>query len=348
MKADEPVHPLVSVIIPCFNEEKFIGHLLENIISQDYPRERLEVFIIDGMSSDRTNTIIREYSRKYPFIQILQNEKRYVPFALNQGIRKAGGEVIIRMDAHSQYPPDYFSRLVKYLYELNADNVGGSWITMPGNDTLKSVAIAAALSSPFGVGNAHYRLNIKSIRKVDTVPFGCYRREVFNRIGMFDEELLRNQDYAFNTRLIKSGGKIFLVPDIKIHYYARTSVKSIWSMFFQYGLFNPLLNRKSGIPLSIRKFIPPAFVLFFLFTAIGGIFFKPVLLAGIAGLSIYLITNLIFSVRIVLKHSKPGLLFYLPWLFFVFHTSYGTGHLVGFLRFGVLRQKKSGVRETRM
>ena len=339
--------PLVSIIIPCYNEVRFITKLLQNVADQDYPGERTEVFVIDGMSNDGTREEIKDFVKSYPNIHLLDNEKRYVSFALNKGISTSTGEVIIRMDAHAEYPPDYISRLVESLYQLKADNVGGSWITLPGTSTVKSLAIASALSSPFGIGNAHYRLNIKTIRQVDTVPFGCYRREVFDRIGLFDEDLLRNQDDGFNAKLTKNGGKIFLIPDIKIRYYARTSVKSILKMFYQYGLFKPLGNKKAGRPATLRQFVPPLFVLFLIFSAIGTLFTNLALLFGLSGLAFYLLIDLIFTLTISVKKSKPRLIFFLPWLFFTIHISYGLGYLTGIFRFIILGQKKSTIRHTR-
>jgi len=339
--------PVVSIIVPCYNEVRFIRKLLQNIVDQDYPGEKIEVFVVDGMSSDGTREEIESFIDHYPYIHLLDNEKRYVPFALNQGISNAKGEVIMRMDAHAEYPYNYISGLVQSLFQLNADNVGGIWITLPGSATTKSLAIAQAISSPFGVGNAHYRLNVKTIREVDTVPFGCYRREVFDRIGLFDEELLRNQDDGFNAKLTKNGGKIFLIPDINIRYYARTSVKSIWKMFYQYGLFKPLGNKKAGRPATLRQFVPPIFVLFLILCAIGSLFLKTALVIGVFGLLFYLLVDLIFTVRISIKNSHPGLMGYLPWIFFLIHVSYGIGYLNGMVKFIILRKKKSSVGHTR-
>ena len=341
------MEPRISIIVPCYNEVRFIKQLLQNIVEQDYPRGKTEVYIVDGISSDGTREIISDFIKSYAFIHLLDNEKRYVPFALNKGISVSTGEVIIRMDAHSEYPIDYVSRLVQSLYQLNADNVGGSWITLPGNSTVKSLAIASALACPFGVGNAHYRLSSAEIREVDTIPFGCYRREVFDRIGLFDEDLLRNQDDSFNARLKKNSGKIFLLPDIKIRYYARTSIKSIMKMFYQYGLFKPLGNRKINRPATLRQLIPPVFVLFLILITMTSLFSKFATLSGAIGLSFYLLVDLIFTFTISGKNSRPCLILYLPWIFFLIHISYGVGYLTGFVKFVILGQKKSTVLHTR-
>jgi glycosyltransferase involved in cell wall biosynthesis len=296
------MEPRISIIVPCYNEAGFIKKLLENIIEQDYPREKSEVYIVDGMSTDGTRDIIAGFISEYPFIRLLDNERRYVPFALNKGLSASTGEVIVRMDAHSEYPFDYVTRLVNQLYQLNADNVGGAWITLPGDAKVKSLAIATAMASPFGVGNAHYRLTMNEIREVDTVPFGCFRREVFKRIGLFDEDLLRNQDDTYNAKLKKSGGKIFLIPDIKIRYYARTSVTSTIKMFYQYGLFKPLGNRKTSRPATLRQLIPPGFVLFIILSLISGLFLQ-ICTSG-RHLSFSIIFHYRFDFRVVYLYKK--------------------------------------------
>ena len=321
--------------------------LLEDLIRQDYPHQLMEVMIIDGASQDQTRKIVTEYAIRYPFIRLMDNENRFVPFALNLGIRASKGEVIIRMDSHASYPVNYISLLVKHLYELNADNVGGIWNTVPGNDTIAALAVSQVLSSPFGIGNALYRLKVKNARVVDTVPFGCYRREVFERIGYFDEDLLRNQDDEFNARLKKNNGIIFLVPDVKITYYARTSVKSLGKMFFQYGFFKPLVNRKLGKPATMRQFIPPLFVFFLFAFLIAGIFSTMFLKVWLAGITLYFITDLFFTVKIMAETRNLLLIFYLPWIFFLVHISYGWGYLEGAWKFLIAGNKQPQPSSTR-
>jgi glycosyltransferase involved in cell wall biosynthesis len=341
------MEPLVSIIIPCFNEEKSIGELLDNILLQDYPADRLEVFIIDGMSTDRTHDIIMGYSGRHQFIRLLKNEKRFVPFALNMGILESKGDVIVRMDVHSLYPQDYISRLVKSLYELNADNVGGVLQTLPSGSSPKARAIALALSSPFGVGDSRFRVGVKEARKVDTVPFGCFRRELFNRIGMFDQELLRNQDDEFNARIIENGGSVYLLPDIVITYYARPDIASLSRMFFQYGYFKPLVNRKLKRPSSLRQFIPPLFVLFLLagwtfsFISTGFLY----LYAAVAGL--YILANLVFTIKSAWSGGKASTVFFLPWIFFIQHMAYGFGYLGGLINFVFMKKSQESIRNSR-
>lgn len=328
----------VSIIIPCRNEENYIAEVLENVIALDYPKSQLEVFVVDGESDDKTAEIIKDYANKYSFIFYLNNPEKVVPFALNKAIQKSKGEVIVRMDAHSIYPNDYVSKLVAGLTEFNCDNTGGVWITEPANKSAKAQAIAKATSHPFGIGNAYYRLEMKEPKEVDTVPFGCYNRSVFEKIGFFDEELVRNQDDEFNARLIKNGGKIYLLPDVKIRYFARENFRKTAKMFYQYGLYKPLVNIKVGQPATIRQFVPLALLLFvFVFGPLSflGIFFS--ILFGI-GILLYITANLFVSFS---QATKYGILIF-PYLFILFpliHFSYGYGYLAGIFRFLVFRKK---------
>lgn len=342
-----PMNPLVTIVVPCFNEEKFIGNLLENILRQDYPRDRMEIFVIDGMSTDRTREIVTGYAAAFPMIRLLDNEKRYVPFALNLGIKNAKGDIFLRMDAHAGYPPDYVSSLIGSLEEFHADNAGGVWITRPAGTSVKAKAIAADASSPFGVGNALYRIGVREARKADTVPFGCYPMQVFDRIGMFDEELLRNQDDEFNARLIRNGGSIWLIPSVKIDYFPRNSVGATMKMFYQYGLFKPLVNRKIGMPATLRQLAPPLLVL--LLAAIVPAFFI-VPAAGYALLgaaAIYLLTDLFFTVQACVKNRSAALAGYLPWLYFLIHVAYGIGYITGIFRFLLFRWKPASISASR-
>ncbi len=337
------MYPLVSVVIPCFNEEKYIRSLLANILKQDYPPDRLEVFIVDGMSTDRTPEIIAEYHLQYPNIQLILNEKRFVPFALNLGIQKSRGEVIIRMDAHSVYPENYIRALADSLFKLKADNVGGVWLTKPADNSIKANAIALALSSSFGIGNSLYRLGVNKIQKVDTVPFGCFHRSLFDRIGFFDEELLRNQDDEFNARIIENGGSIYLLPDVAITYYARPDVSSLIRMFFQYAFFKPLVNRKLKKPATLRQFVPPAFVLFLFLCWLSVLISPTLFIVYLSGVGLYLLLNLTVTLKSAITNRKWGLIFYLPWIFFVQHMAYGIGYLKGIITFVIIKKTRTTI-----
>ena len=328
----------VSLIIPLRNEEKYINILLISILKQDYPF--FELLLIDGLSTDNTKEKIIEYSQKYNFIKIFDNQYKTVPYALNIGIKNAKGDIIIRLDAHAEYPANYISTLVYYLQKLNADNVGGVWETIPANNSLKAKSIAMALSSSFGVGNATYRLNSSNDEylEVDTVPFGCYKREIFERIGYFDEQLTRNQDNEFNERLKKAGGKIFLIPSLKIKYYARENYSKLYKMFYQYGYFGPLVDIKLGRPTRLRRYVPTLFVLALLLLPFAGLIFKPFLFIWFFVITVYSISSFIFATYECSKRSILKLIPFVMWAYFVSHISYGLGYIKVVLDF-IIRKK---------
>jgi glycosyltransferase involved in cell wall biosynthesis len=332
----------VSIIIPTRNEERFIIQTLDSVMNQDYPQHLVEVILADGESDDNTRKLIQDYITNHSNVKLISNPERVVPYALNYAISESSGEIIIRLDAHSKYPQNYISRLVEELTRLKADNVGGVWITTPANEGLIATSIALATSHPLGIGNASYRLENPEIKEVDTVPFGCFTRDVFDRIGMFDTDLIRNQDDEFNARILQNGGKIYLIPDVEIVYYARESISTMMKMFYQYGLFKPLVNKKLGAPATLRQFIPPAFLLF-----IVGAVVLPLLPSVFSwfwtiGFGLYLAATLIVSLRIALKEGRFGLFFVLPWVFPLIHLSYGWGYLRGFFQVFVLHQKPGG------
>ncbi len=317
---------MLSVICPIYNEEKYIGKCIESILAQDYPKYDLEVLFVDGMSTDRTRDIVTEYTKKYPFIRLIDNPDRIVPPAMNIGIKASKGSIIIRLDAHAIFPDNYFSQLVHYLIKLKADNVGGVCRTLPINDSTVCQSIASVLSSRFGMGNSHFRVGAIEIMEVDTVPFGCFRRELFDRIGYFDEELIRNQDDEFNGRIIKNGGKIFLLPFLTIDYYARDTIKKVWKMFYQYGLFKPLVNKKLGSPATLRQFFPLCFV--------AGLLVGPLFgLLDISFLYLYSLVVVLYTVIAFcysIKESKNlKRILTQVYVYFIVHFSYGWGYLNG-------------------
>jgi glycosyltransferase involved in cell wall biosynthesis len=339
----------ISIIVPCRNEEKFIDSCINSIVDNDYPKELTEVFIIDGISTDNTQNIINQYVKKFQYIKLLLNPQKTVPFALNKGIEAATGDFIIRLDAHSIYPKNYFSQLIYFQQQTNADNIGGVWITQPANNSLTARVIAIATSSGFGIGNAQYRLKNtgKEPFEVDTVPFGCYKKEVFKKIGLFEPELTRNQDDEFNARLIKNGGKIILVSSIEIQYFARENLYKTFKMFYQYGLFKPLVNKKIGTPATIRQFIPLFFVLF-LFSLPFFIFLSKITaIFGIFILVLYFSLSTLFSIKIAFAKKDFLLLSVLPLVFFIIHFSYGIGYIKGIFKFLIFNEKNITIQSSR-
>ena len=229
---------MLSVICPIYNEVKYIDVCIQSILLQDYPKEHLEVLFVDGMSQDGTRDIVGNYSKQYPFIHLLDNEKRIVPMAMNIGIKASKGDVIMRLDAHAQYPPNYFSVLTKALRFLAADNVGAACRTDVLNKTPKTLAIREVLSNRFGVGNSTFRLGVDKVLEVDTVPFGCWKRDVFDKYGVYDERLIRNQDIELNKRIVRGGGRIYIVPDTYCVYLARETFKELAKNNFGNGKWN--------------------------------------------------------------------------------------------------------------
>jgi glycosyltransferase involved in cell wall biosynthesis len=328
----------VTVILPCRNEAAHIAACLDSIVASAHPAERLEVLVVDGMSTDATRQVVAEYARTYPRIRLLDNPRRIVPTALNIGIRAATGEIIVRMDGHVVYPPEYIPRLVGALLESGADNVGGCLITLPADGTAVSQAIAIAMGHPFGVGNSHFRIGAKQARNVDTVPFGCFRRDVFTRLGMFDEDLVRNQDDEFNHRIIRHGGRVRLIPDVVSYYYARGSLRQVARMFYQYGAFKPLVARKVGGIMTVRQLVPAMFVTALLGSVLGAIIWPPAVWAGAAIAAVYAVCVVACALRVARSHNLRiaiALAAALP----VVHLSYGYGFIRG-LRAGLFGRSR--------
>lgn len=323
---------MLSVICPVYNEEKYISQCIESLLQQDYPQDDLEILFVDGMSNDKTREIIALYTRQYPFIKMLDNPKKIVPYAMNAGIKASKGDIIIRLDGHVEYPTNYFSALVKNLTELDADNVGALCETLPCGSSSKELAIAEALSSSFGMGNSYFRIGCNEVRRVDTVPFGCFKREVFDKVGLYDNELIRNQDDELNGRIIKNGGKIYLIPSIVTKYYARDKISKVRKMFYQYGLYKPLVNKKLGAPATVRQFFPLAFVLgLFIGAGLSCVSIIVALLYATV-LVLYLFLACSFTVKSIVKTGRWGLVLYQPFIYFTIHVSYGWGYLIGIFK----------------
>jgi len=256
----EPL-PFVSVIIPVYNEERYIGACLRSLLRSAYPDDRWEIIVADGMSTDRTREEITQVTAASAVpIDVVDNPRRVTPVALNLAIGQARGEVIIRVDAHAEFGEDYVARCVTVLRESGADNVGGTVETRPGADTPMARAIARAMAHPFGVGNSAFRTQSEA-RETDTVPFGCFRREAFQRIGLFDERLWRNQDYEFNQRLRMAGGRLWLDPRLCSTYYSRATLPALLRHAWINGFWNALSHALHPYSFCLRHALPVGFVL---------------------------------------------------------------------------------------
>ncbi len=263
----ERPQPTVSVIVPCRDEERYIGPCLERILATTYPLDKLEILVADGRSDDATRAIVAGMATRHPQLRLLDNPRRITPAALNVAIRAAKGEIVVRMDAHAYFPPDYIGRLVAALLETGVEIVGGAIDTRPANATVTAQAIAIAMRHPFGVGNSSFRIGTTERRRVDHVPFFACRRALFERVGLFDEELVRNQDGEFSSRVRRQGGRILLIPDARAEYFARDSLRKLARMFYQYGYYKVLTARKVRRLMTLRQVVPPAFLLVLATTA---------------------------------------------------------------------------------
>lgn len=318
-------HIIVSIIIPILNEEKYISNLIDSLTKQTYPVENMEWIFVDGNSDDNTISLIGEYisEKEYPII-LLNNEKKKTPYALNLAIQQSRGKYIIRLDAHSYFYPDYIEKCVYYLDTTDADNVGGMAETEAVK--FKGKAIARMLSTKFGVGGSDFRTGDGN-RFVDTVPFGAFRREVFERVGLFNTKLLRSEDNDMNSRIRKTGGKIWLAEDIRFKYYCRDTIKGILKMGLQNGNALFFTLKENPKAMSIRHFIPFLFLLSIIFMPILSATFPFIGHLFIIEIILYLMLDVFYS--FLNRTPQYGLI--TIWLYPLFHVVYGFGSLLGLL-----------------
>ncbi len=324
----------VSVIIPCRNEEDCIEACVRSIFDQDPPSGGFEVIVADGMSTDKTRGILDRLAKEDDRLIVIDNPRRFVSSGLNAAIAVSRGEVIVRMDAHTVYARDYVRQCLAVLEETGADNVGGPWAAE--GEGLMGRAIAAAFQSPFSVGGARgHDLGYEG--SLDTVYLGCWRREAFARFGLFDEELVRNQDDEFNLRLIRSGGKIWQSPRIRSWYRTRGSLGNLFRQYAQYGYWKVRVIQKHYLPASFRHIVPGGFLLSLLCLLIASWWWTSALWGLIGILSLY--GAAIFSASIVTAR-KSGWKFLpiLPLVFGTYHVSYGLGCIRGVFDFLILRR----------
>jgi glycosyltransferase involved in cell wall biosynthesis len=316
--------PFVSILAPCRNEAKFIENTMNSILQSDYPANRMEFLVIDGGSTDGTREIIQSIAAKDGRVKFIDNPKKIVPTAMNIAIKEAKGEYIIRIDCHSIFTKDYISKCIEVAQRTNADNVGGYGITLPGADTKTAKAIAASTSSIFGVGNSIFRLQGPE-QEVDTVPFGTYRKELFEKIGYYDERLVRNQDIELNSRIRKHGGRIVISPEINLSYYNRSTYRGVWQQSFNNGLWNPYTIWLVGSGLSLRHFIPMFFVLGIFILGIAAVIWPFLWWLFGAYVLLYIGTAFFYAAKAAKGKISDTIL--TLWAFIVLHVAYGLGSL---------------------
>jgi len=328
----DPATIFVSVICPIYNEEKYIETCIQSLISNQSDDFPLEIIFVDGMSTDKTIEILKKYIEQFGFIKLLYNPEKTAPYAMNLGIKHAQGEFIIRVDAHASYPKNYVSTLVSKQIALNADNVGAVLRTEVLTKNKKTLAITEVLSNRFGVGNSLFRVGVNKITEVDTVPFGCYKKSVFTKFGLYDTRLTRSEDVELNKRITRGGGKIYLLPDLECVYYARETFFSIAKNNYSNGLWNILTVKytKGFSSLSLRHFIPLCFILSLLLPLFLSFIYTPFLV--ITALSLFLYISFLTIICIRLAINTNNNIFYLFWSFITLHFSYGIGSLIGIFK----------------
>ena len=336
--------PSISITIPARNEEKYIEKCILSILSADYPQEKIKVFVCDGLSTDNTREIVSSLSNKHNNIQLIDNEKQTTPFALNLGLKASNCAIKIILGAHAEIDKDFIKNNVSVLNDYPEVGCSGGIIeNVYENESAETIGLA--MSSGFGVGNAHFRTGSKN-GFVDTVAFGAYRKEVFEKIGYFDEDLIRNQDDEFNFRLLQNGFKIYLNSNIKSKYYVRASFSKLYKQYYQYGYWKVYVNKKHKAVTSIRQLVPLFFVLF-LFLGFTLSFFHWILGTLFSlGILAYIVLGIVFASQ---KSNSFEKITGIAYTFFLLHFSYGLGYLVGIFDFIALAKgpRKSSQKLTR-
>jgi glycosyltransferase involved in cell wall biosynthesis len=320
--------PKVSIIVPCYNEQSTIHSMLKAFHLQTFPRADMEVVIADGMSSDGTRAAIAAFQRDFPDLEVrvVENVKRIIPSGVNRAIEAARGEFLIRFDGHSRPYPDYVENCIAAHQAGRGDNVGGVWEIHPGADTWMAKSIAVAAAHPIGVGDALYR-HAKHAAHVDTVPFGSFRRGLIERVGLFDESLLTNEDYEFNARIRKIGGKIWLDPSIRSVYFARSTLLELIRQYWRYGFWKWYMLRRYPDTLRWRQALPPLFVVSLLLLSAFSIVFSFARFLLAAEFLLYFSIMIFAGFYAAIRQREAYLIFGLPLSIFAMHISWGSGFL---------------------
>jgi succinoglycan biosynthesis protein ExoA len=320
--------PLVTIAIPCFNEERHIEACLNDVFAQDYPAESIEVLVGDGMSTDRTREILAGIAAKRPKqVRVIDNPKRLQAAAMNEMLRESRGDVIIRMDVHARYAVDYVSQCIAVLEETGADNVGGAQRAVP--ETWFQKALCGALESPLGVGGAQYR-SAEAEGPVDTVFLGAFRRKIFDKVGGYDPNAITNEDAELNQRILRSGGSVFLSKKIVVHYFPRDSFRSLSRQYFKYG------KGRARTLLKHRTFPTPRPAIPFFMVAGGVALLLSKKLRPLAPVAfgLYGAATIVEAIRVTRKrglHLAPIAAAIFP----VLHVSHGVGFGVGLVQYAI-------------
>lgn len=325
--------PRVSIIVPCFNEEATIELLLTAIQNQSISIQDMEVIIGDGMSTDRTRQQIQAFQERHPQMQIkvVDNVRRIIPAGLNRALEAAQGDYIVRLDGHSQPAPDYVARCLEALENGRGDNVGGLWQIQPRSQSWVARAVAAAAAHPLAVGDARYRIGGQA-QAVDTVPFGAFHRSLVKRIGMYDESLLSNEDYEFNSRIRKSGGVVWFDPAIRSTYFAPRNFAALARQYARYGFWKVRMLQRYPETLRWRQALPPLFVLALVVASALSIGLPEARLWLVLQLTVYIAALILAGLQAAVKKRDPALWVGLPLAVATMHLSWGGAFLWSSLR----------------
>ena len=338
-------YPRVSVIMATHNEEKFIERCVLSVLEGTFPLDQLEIIVADGMSTDRTRDIVQRLARQYPCVQLIDNPERVAPTAFNRAIKASRGDTILLLSAHSQIDPDFICIVLDRLAQSGADMAGGVEVALPPSDTLQARIATAILGCRFGVGSS-FRTRAKE-GYVDTIGPSLYRREVFERIGLFDERLIRNQDNELNARLRAAGGRVWMTVATRAYYFGRGTIAALLRQNYRNGFYTMLNWRITPASFSLRHAVPLLFVLSLLAGALAILFDDQLArihasIEGLLGLiyfsvlGLYVVLAATAAVMLALRHRRLAMLL----TFFVFpllHLCYGIGTLAGIFRFGLAR-----------
>jgi len=328
------VQPFVSIIVPIRNEADFIEQAIKSVLDNDYPAARMEILVVDGMSDDDTREIVTRLSKADSRVMMLDNPKRTAPAAMNIGLKAARGDLFIRVDGHVEIPADFIAESIRSLHEHPGAWVAGGYIKTVA-DSFVGQAIASAMRSPIGVGNSRFRLGDYE-GWVDTLAFGTHHMWIVDKIGYFDEELVRNQDDEFNLRIILAGGKIWMSKAIQSTYFSRGSLRKLWKQYFQYGFWRIRTLQKHKRPASFRQLVPLLFVLSLLLPGLAGFLWKPLWILLAIESALYVL-GLVIGTLDVGRKSGWRYAPLAPVVFAILHFAYGAGSLWGGVRFSILR-----------
>jgi len=320
-------HLSVSVIVPMRDEAAHILECLHSLLHQTLARGTYEVIVVDGQSEDASADLVRNLQTDAANIVLLQNPSRTMPAGMNMGLRHARGDVIIVAGAHTVYPAEYIEKSLYFLAKTGAQVVGGPLITVSSRDTFAGRMIATLLSCRFGVGDSAFRTRLKD-GFVDTVPFGAYRREVFEQVGGYNERLVRIQDHELHSRIRQNGGRIYITPELTTQYRTVPSYRLLCKKGFSTGLWQFYTLSQNSSSFALRHFVPLCFVLWLATVSVLTTFWPGMTALLVVTLALYVLSGFRFGATEIQRNSSVTRML-IPIYAFPFHFSYGVGTIAG-------------------